>query len=270
MKQMIRIAQLVRRYFLLWAKLTVNSFISALATRTSAALFFLGKTLRVVLFLVFMTTLFTKSSTFASFTVYQAMFFFLSFTIMDTITQLFFREVYRFRSLIVTGDFDLVLVKPMSPLFRALAGGADPLDLIMLVPYVGALMYVAFHVGPVSLLGIFFYLILFANGFLIATGFHILILALAVMTTEIDHAVMIYRDVTSMGRFPVDIYHEPLRSIITFVVPVGVMMTFPVKVMLGLLSISFILVSLGLGMVFFIISVRIWNWALLRYTSASS
>lgn len=260
----------MRRYFFLWTKLTVNSFISALATRTSAVLFLLGKTLRFVLFLVFMTTLFTRSSTFASFSMYQAMFFFLSFTIMDTVTQLFFREVYRFRSLILTGDFDLVLVKPMSPLFRALAGGADPLDCIMLVPYIGVLVYIAFHLGAISLFAIFSYCLLFANGFLIATGFHILILALAVVTTEIDHAVMIYRDITSMGRLPVDIYHEPLRSIITFVVPVGVMMTFPVKGLLGLLSIPFILLSLAIGMIFFMVSVRVWHWSLLRYTSASS
>lgn len=259
-----------RRYFLLWAKLTVNSFISALATRMSALLFLLGKALRFILFLVFMSTLFTKSSTFASFTVYEAMFFFMTFTILDTVTQLFFREVYRFRSLIVTGDFDLVLVKPMSPLFRALAGGADPLDLIMLVPYLGALVYAAHRMGSISPLGVFFYLLLFANGFLIATGFHIFILALAVVTTEIDHAVMIYRDLTSMGRLPVDIYHEPLRSIITFVVPVGVMMTFPVKGLLGLLTIPFILLSLAIGMIFFLVSVRVWHWSLLRYTSASS
>ncbi len=198
------------------------------------------------------------------------MFFFMTFNLLDTITQLLYREVYRFRQLIVTGDFDLVLVKPMNALFRALAGGADPLDLIMLVPYVGALLYVGLQLGPLSIFNILLYVVLFANGFLIATAFHIFILALAVVTTEIDHAVMMYRDVTSMGRLPVDIYREPLRSIITFIVPIGVMMTFPAKAFMGLLSPQTIIFSLFLGLLFIVLSLKAWRYALSRYASASS
>jgi len=41
--------------------------------------------------------------------------------------QLLFRDVYRFRPKVVSGDFDLILVKPINPLFRVLLGGADPL-----------------------------------------------------------------------------------------------------------------------------------------------
>lgn len=260
----------LQRYIGLWAKLTANSFTTSLTTRTGALLFLFGKTLRFLLFIIFLTTLFSKSSTLASYSAYQAMFFFMTFNLLDTTTQLFYREVYRFRQLIVSGDFDLVLVKPMNALFRALAGGADPLDLIMLVPYVGALLYVGMRLGPLSLANIFFYIMLFANGFLIATGFHIFILSLAVVTTEIDHAVMIYRDLTSMGRLPVDIYREPLRSVITFVVPVGVMMTFPAKAFLGMLSWQLIVLSLFLGLLFFVLSIRIWQYALSRYGSASS
>ena len=39
-------------------------------------------------------------------------FFYLSFSLVDTIAQLFFREVYRFRPLIVSGDFDLPSSNP--------------------------------------------------------------------------------------------------------------------------------------------------------------
>ena len=45
----------------------------------------------------------------------QMLVFYLCFNIVDTIGQLLFREVYRFRSLIVTGGLDMVLVKPLNP-----------------------------------------------------------------------------------------------------------------------------------------------------------
>ncbi|KKU95804.1 MAG: hypothetical protein UY27_C0008G0007 [Candidatus Gottesmanbacteria bacterium GW2011_GWA1_48_13] len=260
----------IGKYIHLWTKLTVNSFLVSLTSRLSAILFFIGKLLRFVFFGVFLIVLFSKTQGIADYTLMQGIFFFLTFNLIDTATQLFFREVYRFRQLVVSGDFDLVLIKPMNPLFRALVGGADPLDLLMLIPYVWALIFVGRRVGDITVTNATIYGLLLANGFIIATGFHILVLALAIVTTEIDHAIMIYRDVTSMGRLPIDIYREPLRSILTFVVPVGVMMTFPAKALFGFLSPGLIAMSLLVGGLFFLLSIRVWKYALTKYASASS
>lgn len=261
--------KLFGKYIRLWYMLTANSFMAILSSRFGSVLFLIGKTLRFGFFIVFLLILFTKTQFLSDYTVTQMLFFFLTFTLIDTTTQLFFREVYRFRPMVVSGDFDLVLVKPMSPLFRALVGGADPLDLLMLLPYLGALLFIITQLH-VTIAGILFYLLLFINALMIATGFHILVLALAILTTEIDHTIMIYRDLTSMGRVPVDIYHEPLRSVITFVIPVGVMMTFPAKAMLGLLTPASVLFSFILGGLFLTVCFRIWNYSLSRYASASS
>jgi ABC-2 type transport system permease protein len=81
---------------------------------------------------------------------------------------------------------------------------------------------------------------------------------------------MIYRDLTSMGRVPIDIYREPMRTILTFVIPVGVMMTVPAKAFLGLLSPWVVIISFILGVLFFFICFRIWKVALTKYASASS
>lgn len=258
------------RYFHLWQKLTINSFLVVLTDRFNALIFLIGKILRFGFFIIFLLTIFTQTKILHQYDVNQTVFFFLTFNLIDTVTQLFFREAYRFRPLVVSGDLDLVLVKPMNPLFRALAGGADPLDLFMLIPYLGAITFLATKIGNLSFLNIGLYLLLLLNGFLIATGFYILVLALAIVTTEVDHAIMIYRDLTSMGRVPIDIYHQPLRSILTFVIPVGIMMTFPAKALMGLLSPIFIILAIPVGLIFFQLSLRVWQYALTSYASASS
>ena len=140
----------MRKYVHLWIKLTMNSFMTALTSRFGAVLFLIGKMLRFVFFLIFLLTLFTQTRFLASYSQTQMLFFFLTFNFVDTVTQLLFREVYRFRPMVVSGDFDLVLVKPISPLFRVLVGGADPLDLLMLIPYVVALVYVGNHLGTTA------------------------------------------------------------------------------------------------------------------------
>lgn len=260
----------MRKYLKIWSLLTINSFSTALFSRLGAILFLLGKILRFLFFLGFLIVLVSQTKVLAGYTTYQVIFFFLTFNLIDSLAQLFFREVYRFRPKVVRGDFDLDLVKPFNPLFKALAGGADPLDLFMLLPYLGTLLFVANKLSINSALFIFLFLGLLFNSFLIATGFHILVLSLGILTTEVDHSIMIYRDLTQMGRIPIDIYQQPVRAILTFIVPVGIMMTFPAKALMGLLSVSGVIVSFIFGLGFFFFSLFIWRYSLTQYASASS
>jgi len=199
----------------------------------------------------------------------QVIFFFLTFNFIDIVSQFLFREVYRFRQQIVSGSFDLTLTRPMNPLFRSLMGGADVLDLFTIPPLIVALFYVGQLISP-SFFQIILYLLLVANGLLIAAAFHIAVIALGIITLEIDHTIMIYRDLKDLGKLPIDIYKEPLKSVITYLVPVGVMVTLPVKVLIGLISPVGIVGSLALGLSTILISIKFWNYALKYYTSASS
>ncbi len=256
-------------YLRVWLRLTFSSCQVAFMTPLSAFLFILAKFIRFGFFLLLIFLVVTKTQTFVGYSFVQTMIFYIVFNIVDSLTQLLFRDVYRFRQKIITGDFDLILSKPISPLFRVLFGGADPLDLITLLPYSILLIYFLLQVQT-SFIFILFFFLLIVNACIIAASFHIIVLALGVVTTEIDHAVMIYRDVTSMGRFSIDIYKHPIRNIITFIIPVGVMMTFPVKALFGLLSLQYLLISFGIGASFFILSIYFWRFALKKYSSASS
>ena len=242
----------------------------SLLSRFNAGVFFVGKFLRFIFFLIFLLTVFTRTQSLAGYTGDQMIFFYLSYNLVDTVTQLLFREVYRFRPLVVSGDFDFALVKPMSPLLRVLVGGADPLDLGMLPLYIFSVIYMAGRLGYAHGGNILFYVLLLANGLIISTGFHILVLALGILATEVDHAIMIFRDVVSMGRIPTDLYHEPLRSVLTFALPIGIMMTIPAKAFMGLLSPGMILFSFVLGVLFFALCLKAWHYALSQYSSASS
>jgi len=233
------------------------------------AVFLVGKIIRFVFFGGFIFFLLKGTNTLAGYNLTQALFFYLTFFLIDTTSQFLFREVYRFRPYIISGSFDLILLKPMSPLFRVLMGGADVIDLITIPP----LIYLVFHYGSQlspSTLTIAFYILLVLNGLLLAAAFHITVLAMGIITLEIDHTVMIYRDLESLARFPIDIYRQPLRGILTYFIPIGMMITVPAKALMGLVSPSGVLLSFLIGVVAIFLSLRFWNFALTKYTSASS
>lgn len=260
----------MKRYFKIWLILTGAASQIAFQSRFGAVVFIIGKILRFLFFLLFLLLLSSKTSAIANYSLWQIILFFITFNLIDTLAQFFLREVYRFRSYVVSGDFDYILTKPISPLFRSLFGGSDILDLSIIFLSIAFIIFSAGKIGGISLLGVILYMVFILNAFLIALAFHIFVLAIGILTTEVDNTIMLYRDITQMGRVPVDIYKEPLQGILTFVVPVGIMMTFPAKALMGLLSLGTILASVFIGILSVMLSLWFWRFSLKRYASASS
>lgn len=261
----------MKKYFVVWNRLAQLSFSEVLSTKVSAFLFIIAKALRFLFFFLFLLHLVGSTGGLLGYTRDQVIFFFLIWNIMDIAPQFFFRGVYFFRQKVVNGELDFYLAKPMNPLFRILTGQTDFLDLttlVMLLAYIAwFLPRSSITVNPVSVI-VFF--LLFASALLIALAFHIVVVAIGVIALEVDHTIMIYRDVTQMARFPIDIYTEPLRSILTFALPVAIMFTVPAKALMGLISPLTIITSLLITFLSLLLSLRLWRYALTKYSSASS
>lgn len=258
------------RYIKLWWLYAKYATSLALQSRFGAILFLLGKFIRFFMLFYFLYFLVSQTKTLAGFNIYEIMFFYATFNLIDVIPQLLLRETYRFRYYVIQGFLDHILTKPVSPLFRALLGGSDALDLPMLFLSIGFLIYAGMHIGPISVLGLLLYGVLVVNALVIALSVHIFILGFGILTADIDNSVMLYRDITRMGQIPVDVYRAPVSFIITFVLPVGIMMSFPVKALLGLLAPQLILIAFCFSGVFLLGSLRFWQFSLRQYQSASS
>lgn len=260
---------MIRHLKVVWLT-SLSSFKVALMNRFGAILFLTGKIIRFVFFFVMIAILATKTRALAGYSLDQVVFFFLTFNLVDITTQFLFRSVYNFRPRIVTGTFDLVLAKPVNSLVASLLWGPDILDLITIPPLLALVGVFAARLAPTNWVGMAVYVALVINALLIATAFHIAVLALGVATTAIDHTIMIYRDLTAMGRIPIDFYREPIRGLLTFAIPVGIMMTVPAKALMGLLEPGIVVYAFLFSAVSLWVSLKFWNWSLKNYSSASS
>ncbi|KKQ26331.1 MAG: hypothetical protein US62_C0007G0003 [Candidatus Woesebacteria bacterium GW2011_GWA1_37_8] len=256
-------------YIKIWWMMSKNAFMMYFNQKSILAIFLAGKIFRFTFFIIFLYFLVSGSKGLAGYNTNQIIFFFLSFNVIDITSQFLFREVYRFRTLVVSGDLDLILTKPINPLFRILFGGADVIDLITIPPVVAATIYMGAKLGP-SAVSVFLYILLIINSLLISTAFHILVVSMAIITLEIDHTVMIFRDLSRLGTVPIDVFKQPLRGFITYVVPIGIMLSFPAKAFLGLLDWNSVIVSFVFGITSIFMTLRFWNFAIKKYTSASS
>lgn len=255
------------KIFLLFSKLSWRTIFQA---RLGIVFFMLGKVLRFAFFFSLISLIFSRIKIIQGYTINQAIIFYLTFNIVETASQILFREVYRFRYLVTSGNLDLILLKPFHPFIRILVGGVDFLDVFMLIPYFLATLYLSFHTGNLTLVNFSLYIFLLLNALVIATAFHIAVLALGILTTEVDHTILIYRDLTTLGRFPLDIYKEPIRSLFTFIIPIGVMMSFPPYALFNVLSLPYMFYAFLISCLLLVASLKLWDSALKKYQSWGS
>jgi len=253
------------RIFFIYSKFALKT---TFQTRVGTIFFIIGKIVRFLFFFLLVTFIFNKVKVIKGYTINQAIIFYLTFNLIDTITQIFFREVYRFKYRVVSGSFNLTLTKPHHPFLQILVGGIDYLDIVMLIPYLLlTIYYISLGGANRGFFAVLMYLLLLLNGLIIAAAFHITVLALGIITTETDNTIMIYRDLTNLGRFPLDIYQTPLREIFTYIIPIGIMISFPAQALFNLLTLPKIIYAFILSSGSLLLSLKFWNYGLKRYQS---
>lgn len=230
-------------------------------------MFLTGKIIRFSFFLLLLLLIGERVSKVSGYSLHQMVVFFLFFNFFDMLGQIFFRGIYHFRQIVISGEFDFNLLKPISPLFQALTRVTDVLDIPLFSIISFYLIKQAMKL-PINLL--FSFGILTFGALLIITAIHIFVAGIGVITTEVDHTIMIYRDLSSMARVPTDIYAPSIRAFLTFIIPIGIAFTIPAKAFLGILSSGFAIYSIIASLFFFALSLKFWKYALTQYSSASS
>ena len=258
-------------YLKVWIRLAINSIQETFINRGTSALFFSGKAIRFGMMIVFLLLLQTQLDSFAGYTTSHLVVFYLTYYFVDLFGQIIFRGVYQFGQKIRTGEFDFFLLKPVSPLFQSLVGKPDINDLIFLVPSGLISFYLVSQLDiAVTTSSLLWFALLFINGLVIITSLHILVLAVAIITVDIDGIIWLFRDVSRLGQFPVSIYFEPLRTILFFLIPIGMMVTIPAEILIGSSSSHAISTAIFIGFASLITSLSLWKLSLRYYSSASS
>ena len=265
----------MKKYLSVWRRLAQMAFLMQFANRWSSLGWLGGKLVRLIFFIVFIAAIFRHVSSVAGYSLEQVALFFLTFNLVDIVAQIFFRGIYMIGRDIREGDLDFYLIQPVNTLFRVCSNLVDFLDLITLLPVLGLIVYIfprilsQFSATQLLLQGII-YAVLCLNGIVIAFSIHVLIAALTVRTQQMDNTIWLYRDLVSLGRFPVDIYTPFLRALLTYVLPIAVMVSYPSKALLGILSPLKMMGAFVLSALMLALALTAWQKSLKHYFSVSS
>lgn len=259
-------------YWRVWLRLLSLQFETQIAnSRGAAVLFILSKLFRLATAFLFVYVIVGQAKMLAGYTLSQAIFILALFNWISTSTQLFFRGVYMFRDRVSNGTFDFYLLNPLNELFYSLFSYTDPLDLILMFPYTGIVIWAWVATdAPFTILSILLLIFCIFLISVIVFSLHVCIIAIGVMYLEVDNTIMLYRDLEKMAAFPVDIYGKYLGSALTYVLPFALLATVPAKLIFGMLNPAILTIFTVIAILYLYLSLKFWNHALKSYSSASS
>lgn len=223
--------------------------------------------------LLFMTIIFGKIPAMAGYTFYQVLFIYGFSLFPKGLDHLFadlFWELCYFR--IAKGEFDRYMTRPINPLIQIIIECFQIDAFGELIVGVGIVAYSAYKIGlTLSFINILLFIIIIPFGALIFTSLKIMITSIAIVTKRSGAILKVVYSVNEFAQYPVPIYSKIIQNIITYIIPFAFAAYYPASYFLTgknpLFNLGGVVI---ISVVFFTLSILIWNKALTKYESAGS
>lgn len=175
-----------------------------------------------------------------------------------------------FAGRVTGGQIDDILLQPAPSLFLASFGTCSPWSLLNTLFGACTLLWGAAHMSAtLTIGGVLACIVLLMVGFVIDWAWRVLLASFAFWAPGV-HPSVLYSALWQSGRYPIGIYPPTVRALLTYVVPIAFVATFPAHA----LTHGPDLTRIAGGLLTAIVSVTIarltWHAGLRRYTGATS
>jgi ABC-2 type transport system permease protein len=218
-----------------------------------------------------LSLVYTQTDTLGGWNLAEAIVLLGTYQIVSGILATFIEpNVTWFAGQVKSGKLDEALLKPVSSIFLVSLGSCAPLALSEVGMGTVVLGIGLGQLGAVpTLWGVVGWSVLLMAGIVITWASRVLLASLALWSPGIELDV-VYGALWQFGRYPVSVYRQPLRFVLTWVLPVAFVSTFPALALTRGVDSILLIGGLCIGLVAIVIVQIVWNAGLRRYTIATS
>jgi len=176
-------------------------------------------------------------ASFPGWNIYEVLLMQSVFTLSNGLAQIMFSGVlWTTMQHIREGSFEIVLLRPVNPLFFLIASNFDPGNAGLIIGGGVLFAFSLAHTGIASLAAVPQFLLLFAGGFAVMAGLQMIMAATSFKWVGNSRIPEIFDSIMTFGKYPATIFPQAVKSIATFVIPVGMIGFFPAGALLGRLE----------------------------------
>lgn len=215
---------------------------------------------------------FSKTDSIAGWTLYEVVVLIGTFHVVAGVTRAVFAPNFqRTVEEVREGTLDFLLTKPGSSQFlssfRRITLSAIFECIMGILIVIWGLTQFDHGLGLYAIIAFPFALFC---GLTILYSFWLFIITFVFWFVRFDNVTQIFWSLFEAGRYPLDIYPGWLRVLVTYIVPVAVITTYPAQGIAGRLTpIALLGYAVGAGLALYGAS-RFWRYGISHYTSASS
>ena len=180
-------------------------------------------------------------------------------------------NIVRLTEHIQKGTLDFVLIKPANSQFLATLTAISVFKCFDVVIGFGMAAYGLYRIGHrPSVEEFLLFSTMIPSGVVIVYSLWLFFATLAFWFVKIENFTELFYTFYEAGRFPITVYRGWIRTVLTFVVPVAFLTTFPAATLMGRLSLWYAALSAAMAVVLLFLASRFWRYAIRFYSSASS
>lgn len=203
---------------------------------------------------------------------YEVLLIYGLLTMGESITHMFADNLWTVGwNYVRTGDFDRFLVRPINPLFHLLADRFchDGIgNFITGAVLVGTAM-TNLHID-LTLLRALYILVSVLSGGVIFVALNLITATSVFWIVESIPVTQVVFNMNEFAKYPLNIYHNAIRILLTWLIPYGFVSFYPASYLLGRDAGIMVWLSPVVATVFIVMAYRVWLFGLRHYSGTGS
>lgn len=173
---------------------------------------------------------------------------------------------------IVKGELDRILTRPIHSLFQIILERMELESLLGGLTGIAVMCYSGSRLGlHISWYDPFLFLLFTVGGALIYGGVFVMIACISFWADARTSIMPMMYNISNYGRYPVDIYNLVIRFVLTWILPFAFTGVYPAAYFLGKKEwYGYSFLTPVMGVIFFLISIIIWNQGIKKYRGAGN
>lgn len=227
----------------------------------------LGSVSSILLNVVFFQSIYGHVDTLAGWTLAEAYILLGTYHLIENIAWMtYLRGLNRVSVWVRHGEFDGYLLLPLN--LKAHLSYRFANITMSIPPLITSVLLLSYGVSKAEGdLHVPMFLLLLLCGLAINFSIRVIVAAIGI-TNPIESPFFLTSQMMQLGQYPIQIYRGIVRQILTFVVPVGVMVSVPARALFGKATVTEILIAVAVAVVFYTFSDWLFKFQLSRYESS--
>ena len=264
----------LKKYFKIFLHLKKIGIMNRMAYRVNFFIAIFAVGIQIMFSIVFIKVVFGSVNNMAGWSYYEALVVVATYLMIEGLMWSLFGQFNAIVSHIRQGKLDGLIIKPVDTQFLVSIWRGDPEDLTRVISGIGLIIYALSNLNLTfaqTAFNLLVYLFLFFNALVITYSISVFIKTVSFWTVEGSAFFHITDSFSRMSQYPTDIfYHSVVRVLASTIIPLTFMATVPAKVLARGFDLWLVIGSFVVTGIFFVGSRKFFQFALSKYSSASS